>query len=161
MWEPRRLTTLWAFTVCYRDSFTVLTSCSRVACEKMIAAYPVMKFPFFCGTQYFPTVFRRMCHWNPILSHMNLVQILIPSSLRFILILSVYLYLGLSFSSHQVYQLKWVRFSSLSLCYMSRASNPTWFDKPNITTHPSQWPRGLGMHCLRPLKHWDRVFESR
>jgi hypothetical protein len=22
MWEPRRLTTLWAFTVCYRDSFT-------------------------------------------------------------------------------------------------------------------------------------------
>jgi hypothetical protein len=22
MWEPQRLTTLWAFTVCYRDSFT-------------------------------------------------------------------------------------------------------------------------------------------
>jgi hypothetical protein len=22
MWEPRRLTTRWAFTVCYRDSFT-------------------------------------------------------------------------------------------------------------------------------------------
>jgi hypothetical protein len=22
MWEPRRLTTLWAFMVCYRDSFT-------------------------------------------------------------------------------------------------------------------------------------------
>jgi hypothetical protein len=22
MWEPRRLSTLWAFTVCYRDSFT-------------------------------------------------------------------------------------------------------------------------------------------
>jgi hypothetical protein len=21
-WEPRRLTTLWAFTACYRDSFT-------------------------------------------------------------------------------------------------------------------------------------------
>jgi hypothetical protein len=21
MWEPRRLTTLWAFTACYRDSF--------------------------------------------------------------------------------------------------------------------------------------------
>jgi hypothetical protein len=21
MWEPRRLTTLWAFTVCYRDIF--------------------------------------------------------------------------------------------------------------------------------------------
>jgi hypothetical protein len=23
MWEPRRLTTLWAFTACYRDSFTL------------------------------------------------------------------------------------------------------------------------------------------
>jgi hypothetical protein len=22
MWEPRRLTTLWAFTACYRDSLT-------------------------------------------------------------------------------------------------------------------------------------------
>jgi hypothetical protein len=22
MWDPQRLTTLWAFTVCYRDSFT-------------------------------------------------------------------------------------------------------------------------------------------
>jgi hypothetical protein len=24
VWEPRRLTTLWAFTACYRDSFTFL-----------------------------------------------------------------------------------------------------------------------------------------
>jgi hypothetical protein len=24
MWEPRRLRTLWAFTACYRDSFTFL-----------------------------------------------------------------------------------------------------------------------------------------
>jgi hypothetical protein len=24
MWEPRRLTTLWASTACYRDSFTFL-----------------------------------------------------------------------------------------------------------------------------------------
>jgi hypothetical protein len=24
MWEPRRLTTLWVFTACYRDSFTFL-----------------------------------------------------------------------------------------------------------------------------------------
>jgi hypothetical protein len=22
MWEPRRLTTLWAYTACYRDNFT-------------------------------------------------------------------------------------------------------------------------------------------
>jgi hypothetical protein len=25
MWEPRRLTTLWASTACYRDSFTLYT----------------------------------------------------------------------------------------------------------------------------------------
>jgi hypothetical protein len=25
MWEPRRLTTLWASTACYRDSFTFTT----------------------------------------------------------------------------------------------------------------------------------------
>jgi hypothetical protein len=25
MWEPRRLTTLWAFTACYRNSFTFFT----------------------------------------------------------------------------------------------------------------------------------------
>jgi hypothetical protein len=25
MWEPRRLTTLWASAVCYKDSFTFLT----------------------------------------------------------------------------------------------------------------------------------------
>jgi hypothetical protein len=24
MWEPRRLTTIWAFTTCYRDRFTFL-----------------------------------------------------------------------------------------------------------------------------------------
>jgi hypothetical protein len=24
----------------------------------------------------------------------------------------------------------------------------------------SQWPRGLGMNCFRPLKHWSRGFES-
>jgi hypothetical protein len=23
MWEPRHLTTLWAYTVCYRDNFTI------------------------------------------------------------------------------------------------------------------------------------------
>jgi hypothetical protein len=26
MWEPRRLTTLWAFTACYKDSVTFLAS---------------------------------------------------------------------------------------------------------------------------------------
>jgi hypothetical protein len=29
MWEPRRLTALWAFTACYRDSFTFFCSTLR------------------------------------------------------------------------------------------------------------------------------------
>jgi hypothetical protein len=27
MWEPRRLTTLWASTACYRDSFAFTLTC--------------------------------------------------------------------------------------------------------------------------------------
>jgi hypothetical protein len=30
MWEPRRLTTLWAFTACYRDSFAFLSASQEV-----------------------------------------------------------------------------------------------------------------------------------
>jgi hypothetical protein len=29
MWEPRRLTTLWASTACYRDGFTFTYVCLR------------------------------------------------------------------------------------------------------------------------------------
>jgi hypothetical protein len=31
MWEPQRLTTLWAFTACYRDSFTFHTLSSNTS----------------------------------------------------------------------------------------------------------------------------------
>jgi hypothetical protein len=31
MWEPRRLTTIWASTACYRDSFTFFT-CKPILC---------------------------------------------------------------------------------------------------------------------------------
>jgi hypothetical protein len=30
MWEPRRLTSLWAFTACYRDSFTFTVTYKKV-----------------------------------------------------------------------------------------------------------------------------------
>jgi hypothetical protein len=37
MWDPRRLTTLWASTACYRDSFTFfflsLTTCKNATVE--------------------------------------------------------------------------------------------------------------------------------
>jgi hypothetical protein len=33
--EPRRLTTLWAFTVCYRDSFTFFFFCLYVGVSRI------------------------------------------------------------------------------------------------------------------------------
>jgi hypothetical protein len=36
MWEPRRVTTLWAFTACYRDSFTFLLFTLILICTRNI-----------------------------------------------------------------------------------------------------------------------------
>jgi hypothetical protein len=36
MWEPLYLTTLWAFTACYRDSFTLFTFTDKDACLFLI-----------------------------------------------------------------------------------------------------------------------------
>jgi hypothetical protein len=33
MWQPRRLTTLWALTACYRDSFTLHTEYLIITCH--------------------------------------------------------------------------------------------------------------------------------
>jgi hypothetical protein len=35
MWEPRCLTTLWAFTACYRGSFTLLPYYSDMCFERL------------------------------------------------------------------------------------------------------------------------------
>jgi hypothetical protein len=40
MWEPRRLTTLWAFTACYSDSFTFYLTVSRyLKCSPIKVSY--------------------------------------------------------------------------------------------------------------------------
>jgi hypothetical protein len=38
MWEPRRLTNLWAFTACYRDSFT------------FFYLFTALNFPRYCDS---------------------------------------------------------------------------------------------------------------
>jgi hypothetical protein len=44
MWEPRRLTTLWAFTSCYRDKFTLSLSLnSGTMCENMITILKMLR----------------------------------------------------------------------------------------------------------------------
>jgi hypothetical protein len=40
MWEPRRLTTLWAFTACYRDNFNFLPSWLLSVLPNVKVAYP-------------------------------------------------------------------------------------------------------------------------
>jgi hypothetical protein len=39
MWEPRRLTNLWAFTACYRDSFTFLTVATSETTLSQLSEY--------------------------------------------------------------------------------------------------------------------------
>jgi hypothetical protein len=48
MWEPRRLTTLWAFTACYRDTFTFsyLTFCYDLYIH--LALFKVVSFLKIC-----------------------------------------------------------------------------------------------------------------
>jgi hypothetical protein len=49
MWEPRRLTTLWAFTVCYRDVFAVYLYCKVVIyikyCKLSVALQTTHEYP--------------------------------------------------------------------------------------------------------------------
>jgi hypothetical protein len=55
MWEPRRLTTLWASTSCYRDSFTLLLPFNVRQFAAMVTwncvitmANHVLREPFIC-----------------------------------------------------------------------------------------------------------------
>jgi hypothetical protein len=41
MWKPRRLTTLWAFTACYRDSFTFLLTYSKLVIYSLTAHFHI------------------------------------------------------------------------------------------------------------------------
>jgi hypothetical protein len=68
MWEPRRLTTLWASTACYRDSFTFFTDYQLLIniittpmqqFHKVIIPHGVKKFLATYGTLMFITVFRK------------------------------------------------------------------------------------------------------
>jgi hypothetical protein len=46
MWEPRRLTTLWAFTACDRDS-VISTSAVAVRCSLKPVFFVVLSLSFF------------------------------------------------------------------------------------------------------------------
>jgi hypothetical protein len=67
MWDPRRLTTLWAFTACYRDIFIFFTSQQqsnsilgwmRIILKKLMVTKLVKKYSPFFVIRSFITVFR-------------------------------------------------------------------------------------------------------
>jgi hypothetical protein len=39
MWKTQRLTTLWAFTACYRDSCTLLILCSKIILRNIVSRF--------------------------------------------------------------------------------------------------------------------------
>jgi hypothetical protein len=68
MWEPQHLTTLWAFTACYRNNFTYFIKhfpmdltdlMERSLFEKLIVAQTVKTFSAFYGAHRFMTIFPR------------------------------------------------------------------------------------------------------
>jgi hypothetical protein len=78
MWEPRRLTTLWVFTACYRDSFLYdvkpysqlailfagsLTLWGKVLLEKLIVSQPVNELAALHRTRRFISVFTKASQW--------------------------------------------------------------------------------------------------
>jgi hypothetical protein len=47
IWEPRRLTTLWAFTACYKDNFTFYLFSSRDMPQYYLKLSRTLPFTFF------------------------------------------------------------------------------------------------------------------
>jgi hypothetical protein len=55
MWDPQRLTTLWAFTACYRASFTLLTSWEHNTVEPPLNFPQLKAFPHLMSNFNNPT----------------------------------------------------------------------------------------------------------
>jgi hypothetical protein len=56
MWKPQRLTTLWAFTAFYRDSFTFCCYYYYYYSEHHRRFYELLLF-FYLGPKFFPSRF--------------------------------------------------------------------------------------------------------
>jgi hypothetical protein len=65
MWEPRRLTTLWAFMACYMDSFTFFLSIRLQIGLKEISVNPPHYALLFCTLCYeYKKLIKIMNFWN-------------------------------------------------------------------------------------------------
>jgi hypothetical protein len=79
----------------HRSWYSLTHSWSWALLEKLPIVQPLKNFPAFYGTRRFITAFTRALHWS--LSWARLIQPILshPIALRFILILSTHLRLGL------------------------------------------------------------------
>ena len=71
-----------------------LTPCSRMSLEKQVVPQLVKKFPTFCRTWRFITIFERVHHFS-VISQINPIHSSYPVSWKFIFLLLSYLCLGL------------------------------------------------------------------
>jgi hypothetical protein len=79
MWEPRHLTLLWAFTACYRDSFTYFTLLTYyvLICNMLMRLLMSRKSASYYGYKYEMAVERytwstRLLDWWAAVEEMDL-----------------------------------------------------------------------------------------
>jgi hypothetical protein len=88
MWEPRRLTTLWAFTACYRDSFTFFALSSNISLSLPSRVSPSSFYDFSVSyTYHLPMRTTYLIHLA-FLDFMNYVNYGAPQHVIFSILLS-------------------------------------------------------------------------
>jgi hypothetical protein len=141
-WSPKFLFILLYY---FHLTHSLTHSWSWALLEKLPIVQLLKNFPEFYGTRRFITVFTRALHWS--LSWARWIQS-IPShhiSLRFILILSTHLRLGLP-NGLLPSGFAYMHSSSPHTRYMSCPSCPPWLDHSHYT-----WRRVQVILLLPPL----------
>jgi hypothetical protein len=69
MWDPQRLTTLWAFTACYRDSFTLLFTLYSKSVTYMLIRSEIFSSTSLTKLKYDIYFFDTYIHFNGELKH--------------------------------------------------------------------------------------------
>jgi hypothetical protein len=148
MWEPRRLTTVWASMACYRDSFTfylyLKTFKPREVTRKHMKGHPVSTDPWRNSKDLSSAirwtsslVYTAAGSWNQINSKLQ------ASSGR-----------GRGWSTHRY------RRSTFPSTCIKQLDGFWCVLQYNYLQHDHRGRVVQGMKYRRPLKHWDRAFES-
>jgi hypothetical protein len=149
MWEPRRLTTLWASTACYSDSFTFLYS---EAAEHVFHRTLFVPCLSQLGVSHFQQSFllsRVILHdtWQEAGRTLDSTAVLLTSRFCWMRILSRFLW---KWDPRELSRYSdWLRAGNLR----DRSSNPGGFKNILCSTysrpaHPASYPNGIGGFLL-------------